>query len=130
MHIGKLFKTITICAVLNVPRWATNPVVKVAQMEKTVDFPKQLEVPWPYLQRHFGVTADSGNITANILLGFDENGERRYKINVGMSESITASEETFSRMFYDVEVLVCQKTPFGPLLVLAMLTLPGISDIL
>lgn len=42
-------------------RWATIPVVKVAQAEKIVDFPQELDAPWPFFQRNFGVTADSGN---------------------------------------------------------------------
>ena len=83
------------------------PVVKVAQVEKLVEFPPELDVPWPYLQRNFGVTAESGNNTANVLHNFNENGERVYKINVGMSDLIMSSEETFFRMFYDLEVLVC-----------------------
>ncbi|KAG8526305.1 uncharacterized protein KY384_000298 [Bacidia gigantensis] len=86
-------------------RWGTIPVVKVAQLEKTVDFPESLNVPWPYLQQSFGVEADSGNNTANVLHNFNEKGERVYKINVGMSDVITSSEETFFRMFYDLEVL-------------------------
>lgn len=64
-------------------------------------------MPWPYLQRKFGVTADSGNNTANVLHNFNEKGERVYKINVGMSDLIRSSEEVFFRMFYDLEVLVC-----------------------
>ena len=91
---------------LNFYRWATIPVVKVAQREKVVDFPQELDVPWPYLQRTFGVTAESGNNTANVLHNFDERGERVYKINVGMSDLITSSEEVFFRMFYNVELLV------------------------
>ncbi|MCJ1425370.1 hypothetical protein MMC29_003269 [Sticta canariensis] len=86
-------------------RWATIPVVKVAQMEKVVDFPAELDAPWPYLQRNFGVTAESGNNTANVLHNFNEKGERIYKINVGMSDLIQSSEETFFRMFYDLEIL-------------------------
>ncbi|KAL8998274.1 MAG: hypothetical protein Q9188_006139 [Gyalolechia gomerana] len=86
-------------------RWGTIPVVKVAQLEKIVEFPPALDVPWPYLQRSFGVEADSGNNTANVLHNFNEQGERVYKINVGMSDVITSSEETFFRMFYDLEVL-------------------------
>lgn len=86
-------------------RWATIPVVKIAQLEKTVDFPPELDAPWPYLQRNFGVTAESGNNTANVLHNFDEKGERIYKINVGMSDLIRSSEEVFFRMFYDLEVL-------------------------
>ena len=64
-------------------------------------------MPWPYLQRHFGVTAESGNNTANVLHNFDEKGERVYKINVGMSDLIRSSEEVFFRMFHDLEILVC-----------------------
>ncbi|KAI3318439.1 hypothetical protein HD806DRAFT_526373 [Xylariaceae sp. AK1471] len=86
-------------------RWATIPVVKQAQLETMIDFPPELDAPWPYLQRHFGLVADSGNNTANVLLNFDENGERVYKINVGMSDLIRSSEEVFFRMFFDVEVL-------------------------
>ena len=86
-----------------------NPVVKVALTEKIVDFPPELDVPWPYLQRNFGVTADSGNNTANVLHNFNEKGERVYKINVGMSELIRSSEEVFFRMFHTLEVLVSIK---------------------
>ncbi|KAE8149661.1 hypothetical protein BDV25DRAFT_155887 [Aspergillus avenaceus] len=86
-------------------RWATIPVVKVAQLEKIVDFPPELDVPWPYLQRSFRVDADSGNNTANVLHNFDENGERVFKINVGLNELITSSEDAFFRLFYDLEVL-------------------------
>ena len=63
-------------------------------------------MPWPYLQRTFGVTAESGNNTANVLHNFNERGERAYKINVGMSDLITSSEEAFFRMFYHIELLV------------------------
>ncbi|KAI3336198.1 hypothetical protein F4824DRAFT_509968 [Ustulina deusta] len=86
-------------------RWATIPVVKEAQNEMVLDFPAELDAPWPYLQRHFGVTAESGNNTANVLLNFDENGDRVYKINTKMSELIRSAEEVFFRMFLDVEVL-------------------------
>lgn len=93
------------------------PVVEVAQVETIVDFPPELEVPWPYLQRHFGCKADSGNITSNALHNYDEKGERVYKINVGMSSLIQSSEEEFARIFYDVEVLVSKRItlPLTPL---------------
>lgn len=81
-------------------------MVKIAQREKVVDFPPELEAPWPYLQQNFGVTAESGNNTANVLHNFDESGERIYKINVGLSDIVQNSEEIFFRMFYDLEVLV------------------------
>ncbi|KJZ69461.1 hypothetical protein HIM_11144 [Hirsutella minnesotensis 3608] len=48
-------------------RWATIPVVRVAQAETVVEFPRELHVPWQYLQRIFGCTAESGNNTSNVL---------------------------------------------------------------
>lgn len=95
-------------------RWATIPVVKVAQSEKVIEFPPELETPWPFLQRHFGVTAESGNNTANVLLNFDEQGERVFKINPHMSDLIRSSEETFFGMFYNIEVMASAKPPAQP----------------
>jgi hypothetical protein len=92
-----------------------------------VDFPPELDAPWPYLQRKFGVTAESGNNTANVLHNFDEKGERVYKINVGMSNLIRSSEEHFFRMFYDLEVLVRIDDSEIPFLLLIMLTRRSLS---
>ncbi|RKK82356.1 hypothetical protein BFJ69_g3281 [Fusarium oxysporum] len=86
-------------------RWATIPIVKVAQDEKLVDFPAELDVPWSHLQRHFGLAADSGNNTSNVLLNYNENGERAYRINLDISDLVTSTEEAFFRLFWDVEVL-------------------------
>ncbi|KAL9114487.1 MAG: hypothetical protein Q9227_001568 [Pyrenula ochraceoflavens] len=86
-------------------RWATIPVVKVAQQEKIIEFPAELVIPWPFLQRHFGVTAESGNHTSNVMLNCDERGNRVYKINVGRSDPIMTTEDNFFRMVYNVEKL-------------------------
>ena len=109
-------------------RWATIPVVKVAQLKKVIDFPPELDAPWPYLHRNFGVTAESRNNMANVLHNFDERGERVYKINVGMSELIRSSEEAFFRMFYDLEVMVCSNAYDIPFLL--SIILQGLSDLL
>ncbi|KAI1119755.1 hypothetical protein F5Y10DRAFT_283806 [Nemania abortiva] len=85
-------------------RWATIPVVKQAQNEMVLDFPHELDAPWPYLQRHFGLTSESGNNTANVLLNFNESGERIYKINIKTTDLIKQAEDVFFRMFLDVEV--------------------------
>lgn len=77
-----------------------------------IDFPPELEVPWLYLQRHFGCAADAGNITSNAVHNFDERGDQVYRINVGMPSVIQSSENTFIRIFHDVEVLVSKKTLF------------------
>lgn len=87
-------------------RWATIPVVKVAQLETVVDMPAELDEPWTYLQRHYGCDSPSGNNTSNLLLNFGTDGEHAFKINTGMPESITSSEEAFARIFYNVELLV------------------------
>lgn len=87
-------------------RWATIPVVKIAQEESIIELPPELDIPWPYLQRKFGVDADSGNNTANVLLNFNERGERIYRINVRLDDTIQRSEDKFFWLFYDVEVKV------------------------
>lgn len=84
-----------------------NSCCQSRQVEKIVDFAQELDAPWPFFQRNFGVTADSGNNTANVLHNFNMKGERVYKINVGMSDLIRSSEEVFFRMFYNLEILVC-----------------------
>ncbi|KAM3485315.1 hypothetical protein MY8738_001322 [Beauveria namnaoensis] len=86
-------------------RWATIPIVKVAQAETVVDFPVQLDSAWAPLQRHFGCAAESGNNTANVLYNFNLDGNRVFKINIGQSDEIESSEEAFFRMFYDIEKL-------------------------
>ncbi|KAM3069617.1 hypothetical protein ACMFMF_008830 [Clarireedia jacksonii] len=98
-----LYSCIAVCR--HAYRWATIPVVRVAQLEKIVEFPPELDVPWAYLQRNFGVDADAGNNTSNVLLNFNTRGERIYRINVGMSDVIRTSEEVFFQMFYDLEVV-------------------------
>jgi predicted RNA-binding protein with PUA domain len=87
-------------------RWATIPVVKVAQAETVIDFPVELDSAWAPLQRHFGCAAESGNNTANVLYNFTPDGNRVFKINIGQSDEIVSSEEAFFRMFYDIEALV------------------------
>jgi hypothetical protein len=92
-------------------RWAIIPLVKVAQEEKIIDFPSQIDIPWTYLQRNFGVESDSGSNTSNVLHNFNDKGERAYKINMDISELVTSTENAFFRMFYDVEVMVRKDRP-------------------
>ncbi|KAF3481967.1 uncharacterized protein GIQ15_04726 [Arthroderma uncinatum] len=86
-------------------RWALNPIVKVAQLETIVEFPPELVIPWSYFQRKFGVTSECGNGTANVLHNFSQKGEIIYKINVGVPDLITSSEEAFFRIFRQIETL-------------------------
>lgn len=85
-------------------RWATIPVVRVAQLEKAVDLPPELIRPWDHLQHHFGCASESGNNTSNLVLNFDEHESHVFEINTGLSRSIISAEEAFARIFRDVEV--------------------------
>ncbi|KAI5455769.1 hypothetical protein BGZ63DRAFT_368305 [Mariannaea sp. PMI_226] len=85
-------------------RWAANPVVRVAQLERFVKFPDQLEIPWQTLQKVFGCVADSGNHTANVLLAFDTAGSQIIRTNIGVSARITSTEHNFFLLFYIWEV--------------------------
>jgi hypothetical protein len=87
-------------------RWGTNPVVKVAQMDKFITFPPELDAPWRYLQRHFGLTSDGGNLTSNFFYNIDQHGALVYEVNRASSEIIRNSEQNFVRIFYDTEVKV------------------------
>ncbi|KAI0857450.1 hypothetical protein F4860DRAFT_489706 [Xylaria cubensis] len=86
-------------------RWAALPVVKVAQLEKVVDFPTELSVTWPYLQRYYGFTSDGGNHTSNVLMNFNTRGERIFKFNNSPYPLIQSAEEGFFRLLYDIDVM-------------------------
>ncbi|KAI1754197.1 hypothetical protein F4782DRAFT_493595 [Xylaria castorea] len=86
-------------------RWAALPVVKVAQLEKVVDFPPELSVLWPYLQRYYGFTSDGGNHTSNVLMNFNSRGERIFKFNNSRYPLIQSAEEGFFRLLYDIDVM-------------------------
>ncbi|KAK3299617.1 uncharacterized protein B0H64DRAFT_430588 [Chaetomium fimeti] len=86
-------------------RWATIPVVRLAQLEKTLPLPQELSLPWGYLQHHFGLSSESGNNTSNLVLNFTPTGTYALQINTGLPQRITTSEEAFARVFHEVEVL-------------------------
>ena len=86
-------------------RWASVPVVAIAQLETSLPLPAQLVVPWNRMQSHFCLASDSGNNMSNLVLNFSPSGEYVYKINSGLSQRITSSEEEFSRIFVEIEGL-------------------------
>jgi hypothetical protein len=87
-------------------RWAANPVVKVAQEEKQLRFPLELDMPWSYLQRRFNITSPSGNIMANAVCNLDPHGQIVYPVNEGMSDAVRSTELAWCRIFYDSEFMV------------------------
>ncbi|KAK4444714.1 hypothetical protein QBC34DRAFT_474141 [Podospora aff. communis PSN243] len=84
-------------------RWGTIPSVRPAQLELSLPLPHPLTTPWTHLQSHFGLISDSGNIMSNIVLNFSPSGHYQFRINSGLSPSITSSEEEFSRVLRGVE---------------------------
>ncbi|KAK4166957.1 hypothetical protein QBC43DRAFT_376906 [Cladorrhinum sp. PSN259] len=86
-------------------RWASIPVVRLAQREESLPLPRQLVLPWNKMQTHFSMASDSGNNMSNLVLNFTPAGEYMYRINTGLSSEITSSEEEFSKIFFEVESL-------------------------
>ncbi|KAJ5986382.1 hypothetical protein N7451_010747 [Penicillium sp. IBT 35674x] len=73
-------------------RWGTIPVVKVAQGEKLIDFPPELDLPWHFIQRRYNIKSQGGNVTSNYLCNFGTEGQIVYEINSGMPENIRSAE--------------------------------------
>ncbi|KAK4195140.1 hypothetical protein QBC40DRAFT_310917 [Triangularia verruculosa] len=86
-------------------RWASIPVVRLAQLEKSIALPEELVVPWNSMQSHFGLDSESGNNMSNLVLNFNTAGDYALKINTGLSSLVQSSEEEFARIFHEVEVL-------------------------
>ncbi|KAK0658488.1 hypothetical protein QBC41DRAFT_351389 [Cercophora samala] len=86
-------------------RWASIPVVRIAQLEKFIALPNELIAPWNSMQSHFGLDSESGNNMSNLVLNFNSAGGYALKINTGLSSLIQSSEEEFARIFHEVEVL-------------------------
>ncbi|PQE26176.1 Indoleamine 23-dioxygenase protein [Rutstroemia sp. NJR-2017a BBW] len=86
-------------------RWGTIPIVKLAQEEQVVDIPEELNVPWEYLKRRYGVTSQGGNVTSNYLCNFDTKAQIVYPINPGKSDLIQLAEYHFGHVFPAMEEL-------------------------
>ncbi|KAH8430228.1 uncharacterized protein LDX57_007897 [Aspergillus melleus] len=86
-------------------RWATNPIVKVAQDDKVIDFPVELDIPWDYLCRRYGIYSQGGNAMSNLLCDFDTSGRMIYTINEGMPDIVRSSEYHFTYIFVEMERL-------------------------
>ncbi|KAK4641311.1 hypothetical protein QC761_503080 [Podospora bellae-mahoneyi] len=86
-------------------RWASIPVVRLAQLEKSIALPMELVTPWNSMQSHFGLDSESGNNMSSLVLNFNPAGGYALKINTGLSTLIQSSEEEFARIFQEVEVL-------------------------
>ncbi|KAL4784551.1 hypothetical protein BJX76DRAFT_356907 [Aspergillus varians] len=86
-------------------RWGVVPVVRVVQEEKIIDFPPELDMPWPFICRRYGVTSMGGNVMANYFCNFDDQERIVYQINCGLSDVIRTAEYNFAHMFVVIERL-------------------------
>ncbi len=81
-------------------------MVRVAQNEKQLAFPAELELAWSFIQKHLDITSPSGNIVANIICNFDAQGSLTYRVNEGLSEAVLRTELAWCKLFTDSETLV------------------------
>lgn len=109
-------------------RWATVPIVKVAQEEKFVTPPVELEIPWIFLRRRYGIESQGGNAMSNLYCNFDTDRRFVYLVNSGMPEPIPSAECKFVNSFTDAERQVCTSVVCLPEKLLTMGA--GATDIL
>ncbi|CAG8977803.1 hypothetical protein HYALB_00010888 [Hymenoscyphus albidus] len=94
-------------------RWGTIPIVKLAQEEQVVNMPAQLDVPWEYLKRRFGVTSPGGNITSNYLCNFNNKAQLVYQINPSIynfAHLLPAMEEQALQIYHVITESIQQHT--------------------
>ncbi|KAJ4470936.1 hypothetical protein J3R30DRAFT_3710892 [Lentinula aciculospora] len=84
-------------------RWGVLPVVREAQNEKTLRFPRELDIPWPYIQRRVGITSPGGSLSSNSYYNLDARREIVYSITSGMGEEHSRTELWNGLLFVEVE---------------------------
>ncbi|KAJ7065407.1 hypothetical protein C8F01DRAFT_1351106 [Mycena amicta] len=85
-------------------RWGVSPIVSEAQNEETLDLPEELNLPWRYMQRHFGTTSPGGCMTSlmyNNLRADDD--QLEYSVNIGMPESHRNTEYWNTKLICTME---------------------------
>ncbi|KAJ6485568.1 hypothetical protein C8R45DRAFT_829014 [Mycena sanguinolenta] len=84
-------------------RWGVTPIVSEAQNEKSLDFPVELDMPWNYLQRHFGVTSPGGCMTSLMYSNMREDDRLEYSVTVGMTQSHQTTEYWNTKLLVSME---------------------------
>ena len=94
-------------------RWGVSPIVHVAQQEKSLEIPEELEVPWKVIQRHFRISGQGGNMSSNEYFAFNENQKLEFSCCWGLSEDHLRTEHWTGYLFVAMEQLVCPKELSG-----------------
>uniref|UniRef100_D8QK43 Uncharacterized protein n=1 Tax=Schizophyllum commune (strain H4-8 / FGSC 9210) TaxID=578458 RepID=D8QK43_SCHCM len=84
-------------------RWGVVPIVREAQNEPTLEFPRELDVPWKVLQRRFGITSPGGNLTSNVYANCDFTSDAHTDVAVSFPSLVVTKSRWNSRMFYEME---------------------------
>lgn len=91
-------------------RWGTIPIVEVAQQEKIIDFPPELDLPWDFIRQKYGITSLGGNVTSNFFCNLDRDRNKiEYAINGSMPEPIPSAEYYLIYAFTEPERKVCSR---------------------
>lgn len=88
---------------LTMNRWGTVPIVSIAQEEKIIEFPPELDIPWAFLQCRYGIGSQGGNLMSNFHCNFDSDGEIVYKLSSGMAEPVPSAEYNLIYSFTETE---------------------------
>lgn len=88
-------------------RWGTVPIVKVAQEEKFIDFPVELDISWEFLRRRYGITSQGGSVMSNMYCNLDGHGGLVYQVNRGMPKPVQSGEYNLAYAFSGPEMEVC-----------------------
>ncbi|KAJ5894320.1 hypothetical protein N7495_006011 [Penicillium taxi] len=74
-------------------RWGIVPIVKIAQQEKIIEFPPELDLPWGFICQWYGIQSQGGNVMSNFHCNLGRDGSRlEYAINGSMPEPIPSAE--------------------------------------
>ncbi|KAJ6488039.1 hypothetical protein C8R45DRAFT_902639 [Mycena sanguinolenta] len=87
-------------------RWGVTPIVSEAQSEKSVGFPRELDLPWSALQRHFGISSPSGCMTSICYSNIIADDHLQYRVTAGMSELHNSTEFWNTKLVTDMEIKV------------------------
>ncbi|KAF9460865.1 hypothetical protein BDZ94DRAFT_1323710 [Collybia nuda] len=88
-------------------RWGISPIVREAQIEKTVVMPPQLDIPWAFCQRYFGFTSAGGSVfTTGHSNTWGSKGQYRpyYSTVVGLPEAYQRTSHWAIRLFTEMEL--------------------------
>ncbi|KAJ6556153.1 hypothetical protein B0H19DRAFT_1293126 [Mycena capillaripes] len=87
-------------------RWGVSPVVREAQIETSLNFPRELDEPWLHLQRYFGFTSPGGGLSSCLYFntrGVDTNFKPFYSSVHGMPELHQKTADWDARLFLETE---------------------------